>query len=442
MAVDDTHRVELTSWVQSAQTPGGDFPIQNLPFGVFKRTGRGDAPCVGVAIGDQIVDVGACLSEGLLRGRAADAAERCRTPSLNALMESGPERVSALRQALSELLRADSSAYRQDPGIARRILVPMYEAELRVPATIGDYTDFYASIDHARNVGSIFRPDNPLLPNYKYVPIGYHGRASSIVVSGTHVRRPAGQIRDDPEQAPSFMPTRRLDYEVEVGVIIGPGNALGAPVPIFEADRHIFGLCLVNDWSARDIQSWEYQPLGPFLGKNFATTLSPWVVTLQALEPYRSTAYVRPDDDPAPLPYLLWDADQRRGGFEITLDVYLRTASMRQRSQDAVRVSRGSFTNMYWTIAQLLTHHASNGCNLRPGDLLASGTVSGPTPESRGCLLERTMRGREPLRLPRGETRAFLEDGDEVILRAYCERQGTARIGFGECSGLVVPGLT
>ena len=442
MALDDTHRVELTSWVQSAQTPGGDFPIQNLPFGVFKRAGRADPPCVGVAIGDQILDVGACLSENLLRGRAADAAERCRASALNALMEMGPESITALRRTLSELLRADSPAYRQDPAIARRILVPMYEAELRVPATIGDYTDFYASIDHAQNVGAIFRPDNPLLPNYKYVPIGYHGRASSIVVSGTHVRRPAGQLRNDPEQAPAFAPTQRLDYEVEIGVFVGTGNSLGVPVPIFDADRHIFGLGLVNDWSARDIQSWEYQPLGPFLGKSFATTLSPWVVTLQALEPYRSPAYARADGDPAPLPYLHWDADQRRGGFEITLEVYLRTSAMRQRSQDPVRVSRGSFTNMYWTIAQLLTHHTSNGCNLRSGDLLASGTVSGPTADSRGCLLERTVRGREPLRLPRNETRAFLEDGDEVIMRAFCERPGYARIGFGECAGIVVPALT
>lgn len=441
MALNDTHRVELSSWVESAQTPGSDFPIQNLPFGVFKRTGRNESARVGAAIGDQIVDVSACLDEGLIAAVAHPAAERCRLPQLNELMALGPEPLSALRLALSELLRVDSAAYRRDPGIARRVLVPMYEAELRLPAAIGDYTDFYASIDHARNVGSMFRPNDPLLPNYKYVPIGYHGRASSIVLTGTHVRRPTGQIRDDPEQPPAVAPSRRLDYELELGVFVGMPNALGSPVPIIEADRHIFGCCLVNDWSARDIQAWEYQPLGPFLAKSFATTISPWVVTLEALEPFRAPAYVRPDGDPAPLRYLLWDADQRRGGLDIRLEVYLRTATMRQRSQDPVRVSRSRFTSMYWTIAQLLAHHTSNGCNLRSGDLMASGTISGPEPESRGSLIERTWRGRDPLQLPNGETRTFLVDGDEVIMRAYCERPGFARIGFGDCRGMIVPAL-
>jgi fumarylacetoacetase len=441
MALNDTHRVELSSWVESAQTPGSDFPIQNLPFGVFKRTGRNESPRVGVAIGDQIVDVSACLDEGLIASAALPAAERCRLPQLNDLMGLGPEPLSALRFALSELLRVDSEPYRRDPGIARRVLVPMYEAELRLPAVIGDYTDFYASIDHARNVGSMFRPNDPLLPNYKYVPIGYHGRASSIVLTGTHVRRPTGQIRDDPEQPPAVAPSRRLDYELELGIFVGMPNALGSPVPIIEADRHIFGCCLLNDWSARDIQSWEYQPLGPFLSKSFATTISPWVVTLEALEPFRAPAYVRPDGDPPPLPYLLWEADQRRGGFDIRLEVHLRTATMRQRSQDPVRVSRSRFTSMYWTIAQLLAHHTSNGCNLRSGDLMASGTISGPDPDSRGSLIERTWRGRDPLRLPNGETRTFLVDGDEVIMRAYCERPGFARIGFGDCRGMIVPAL-
>ena len=439
MALNETHRSHLTSWVESAQVPGNDFPIQNLPFGVFKRAGKAEAPRVGIAIGDQVLDVAACLRENLLDADAVPAAERCLAPQLNPLMELGPGAVSALRRSASNLLRTDSVAYQHDPAIARRVLVPMYEAELRLPAQIGDYTDFYASVDHARNVGSMFRPDNPLLPNYKYVPIGYHGRASSIVPSGTHVRRPTGQVRENPDEPPDVMPTRRLDYELEVGLFIGPGNPLGSPVSILEADRHIFGMCLVNDWSARDIQAWEYQPLGPFLGKSFATTISPWVVTLEALEPYRGPAYVRPDGDPPPLPYLLWDTDQRRGAFDITLEVYLRTTSMRQRSQNAARISRGHFTSMYWTIAQLLTHHTSNGCNLRPGDLLSSGTVSGPDAESRGSLIERTWRGREPLRLPGGETRTFLQDGDEVILRGYCEREGCARIGFGECSGMIIP---
>ena len=441
MALNDTHRVELCSWVESAQTPGSDFPIQNLPFGVFKRTGRHEPPRVGAAIGDQIVDVAACLDAGLVSERAVQAAERCRAPQLNDLMALGPEPVSALRQSLSELLRVDSTAYHRDPGISRRVLVPMYEAEMRLPALIGDYTDFYASIDHARNVGSMFRPNDPLLPNYKYVPVGYHGRASSIVTSGTHVRRPIGQVHDDPDEPPTVAPTRRLDYEIELGMFISVPNALGSPIPIIEADRHIFGFCVLNDWSARDIQSWEYQPLGPFLAKNFATTISPWVVTLEALEPFRAPAYARPDGDPAPLPHLLWDVDQRRGGFDIKLEVYLSTAAMRQRRQDPVRISRGRFTSMYWTVAQMLAHHTSNGCNLRSGDLFGSGTVSGPEPESRGSMIERTWRGRDPIHLPNGESRTFLADGDEVIMRAFCERPGFSRIGFGDCSGMVIPAL-
>ena len=439
MPLNETHRADLTSWVESAQVPGNDFPIQNLPFGVFKRAGRAEPARAGIAIGDQIVDIAACLREGLLAGEALPAAERCLAPTLNDLMQLSPDSVSALRRSVSELLRASSDAYHRDAGIARRVLVPMYEAELRLPTHIGDYTDFYASIDHARNVGSMLRPDNPLLPNYKYVPIGYHGRASSIVVSGTHVRRPIGQVRDDPEEPPAFVPTKRLDYEMELGIFIGPGNPLGTPIPILDADRHVFGVCLVNDWSARDVQAWEYQPLGPFLAKSFATTISPWVVTLEALEPFRAPAYARPDGDPPPLPHLLWETDQRRGGFDISLEVYLLTTAMRQRRQDAARISRGRFTSMYWTVAQLITHHTSNGCNLRPGDLLASGTVSGPDAESRGSLIERTWRGREPLRLPGGETRAFIQDGDEVIMHGYCERAGFARIGFGECSGMVIP---
>jgi fumarylacetoacetase len=300
---------------------------------------------------------------------------------------------------------------------------------MALPCDIGDYTDFYASIHHATNVGAMFRPDNPLLPNYKWVPIGYHGRASSIVVSGTPFKRPSGQTREDQNAPPVFGPTKRLDYELEVGAIIAGGNPLGSAIPIDEAESHVAGLCLVNDWSARDIQTWEYQPLGPFLAKNFATTISPWVVTLDALEPYR-VPLARAQGDPEPLPYL-------RGGtgFDITLEVWLKTAKMRE----PVRLSRGSFRDMYWTIAQLVTHHASNGCNLRPGDLLASGTVSGPAKESRGCLLELTSRGAEPISLPSGEARRFLEDGDEVILRGFCERGGLPRVGFGDCRGSVLP---
>jgi fumarylacetoacetase len=308
---------------------------------------------------------------------------------------------------------------------------------MHLPAEIGDYTDFYASIDHATNVGSMFRPDSPLLPNYKYVPIGYHGRASSIVPSGTFVKRPEGQTRDDPSKPPVFGPTKRLDYELEVGAFIARGNPLGSPISIDEAEARIFGLCLVNDWSARDIQTWEYQPLGPFLAKNFATSISPWVVTMDALEPFRIPAFTRAPDDPAPLDYLASKANEARGGIDISLEVLVQTAKMTRHGHAPMRVSLGSFRSMYWTLAQLVTHHASGGCNLRPGDLLASGTVSGPTADSRGCLLERTWRGKEPLELPSGETRSFLEEGDEVIMRAWCERAGAVRIGFGECRGII-----
>jgi fumarylacetoacetase len=309
--------------------------------------------------------------------------------------------------------------------------------ELFVPAEIGDYTDFYASIHHASNVGALFRPENPLLPNYKWVPVGYHGRASSIVVSGTPVKRPCGQTRPDPAGPPQFGPTRRLDYELEVGSFVGPGNALGTPIPIGEAETHIFGVCLVNDWSARDMQAWEYQPLGPFLGKNFCTTVSPWVVTLEALAPFRVPAFARGEGDPAPLPYLLSAKDQSNGGVDLTLEVWLRSERMRREGGEPARISSGNLREMYWTMAQMLAHHASNGCNLRSGDLLASGTVSGTTKESRGCLLELTRNGTEPIELPGGETRRFLEDGDEVILRASCQRPSAVRIGFGECRGMV-----
>ena len=440
--MNDTTDPSLVSWVESAHHPDTDFPIQNLPFGVFRRAGSGEMPRVGVAIGDQILDVPACLAEGLLEEvREGPAAIACAAPSLNALMALGRPHWTALRQGVSQVLRAGGRPSRYDRERADRILVPAADAELLVPAEIGDYTDFYASVHHATNVGGMFRPDNPLLPNYKWVPIGYHGRASSVVASGTPVRRPRGQAKGAQDARPSYGPSRQLDYELEVGAFVGPGNPLGHPVRIDEAEAHLFGLCLVNDWSARDVQAWEYQPLGPFLAKSFATTVSPWVVTLDALEPFRTAAYERPAGDPAPLPYLASTVDQARGGFDITLEVWLRTAAMRDARADAVRLSRGSFAAMYWTVAQLLTHHTSNGCNLRPGDLLASGTVSGPERDARGCLLELTSRGDEPLTLPTGETRRFLEDGDEVILRGYCAREGAARIGFGECRGVVLPAV-
>jgi len=442
MTLDPTNDPELRSWIASANDASTDFPIQNLPFGVFRRAGASDASQVGVAIGDQIVDVSACASLGLLSPDATRIAERCREPHLNGLMELGGGAARQLRRELSRLLQASPPTSGRDRDAMARALVPMAEAELSLPARIGDYTDFYASIDHATNVGSMFRPDNPLLPNYKWIPIGYHGRSSSIVISGTNIARPVGQARDGTEGAPSFGPTKRLDYELEVGALIADGNSLGSSIALDDAEQHVFGLCLVNDWSARDIQSWEYQPLGPFLAKNFATSLSPWVVTLDALEPFRARAYPRPVEDPAPLPYLFSLTNTNAGGFDITLEVFLTSARMRDQGVEPLRVSAGNFVDMYWTIAQLVAHHTSNGCNLRAGDLIASGTVSGPTKESRGCLLERTWRGTEPLALPTGETRKFLEDGDEVTLRGFCERSGHPRIGFGECTGRVVPATT
>jgi fumarylacetoacetase len=435
LAVNETHAPDLRSWVESANQPGSDFPIQNLPFGVFTRALTPEPPRIGVAIGDRILDLRLCHRAGLFDGDLAAVGEACLSPSLNRLMALGPASWSALRRRISELLREDRRR-----ALQKRVepcLATMAEAVMRLPADIGDYSDFYASIFHATNVGSMMRPDSPLLPNYKYVPIGYHGRASSIVVSGTPVRRPAGQAKPESAMEPAFGPSRRLDYELEVGFYIGPGNALGTPIPIAEVEAHIFGVSLVNDWSARDLQAWEYQPLGPFLAKSFSTTVSPWVVTLEALEPYRVPALIRPEGDPDPLPYLIDGRQHDRGGLDLRLEVSLASDQMRAAKMTPFVVARSSLRHLYWTPGQLVTHHASNGCNLRPGDLVASGTVSGPTRESRGCLLELTWRGEQPITLPTGETRRFLEDGDEVIFRGWCEREGFARIGTGECRGLV-----
>jgi fumarylacetoacetase len=434
--MNDTHRPDLASWVESANAPATDFPLQNLPLGMFRSPGRAARP--GVAIGDMVLDLAAARAAELLDGQDAALVEAVvQDGALNPLLEAGRDALTHLRRTVSALLRAGSADSSRARQRADELLVSMSSASLLLPARVGDYTDFYASVHHATNVGSMFRPDNPLLPNYKWVPIGYHGRASSLVPSGTPVSRPSGQTREGDAATPSFGPSRRLDYELEVGAYIGTGNVLGERIPIDRAESHIAGLCLVNDWSARDIQTWEYQPLGPFLAKSFATTVSPWIVTLDALEPFRVPAFARPEGDPRPLPYLRDGHDERAGGFDITLEVWLSTRRMRDAGMSAVRVSRGSFTAMYWTVAQLVTHHASNGCNLRPGDLLASGTVSGPTADSRGCLLERTWRGSEPLALPGGEERRFLEDGDEVTMRGWCERPGARRIGFGEAVGRV-----
>jgi fumarylacetoacetase len=434
--LDETHDPARRSWVPSADGHL-DFPIQNLPFGVFRRSAA-EAPRVGIAIGDAILDLAACLEAGLFTGDAGVAARACAGSDLNPLMALGRRYWSALRQAAGRLLAADARGAPVDSRGRPALLVPRAEAELLLPAAIGDYTDFYASVFHATNVGSLLRPDNPLLPNYKWVPIGYHGRTSSIVPSGAAVHRPLGQTREDPAGPPVFAPTRRLDYELEVGFFIGPGNELGRSIPIADAPDQLFGVCLVNDWSARDIQSWEYQPLGPFLAKNFATTISPWIVTLDALTPFRAPAFARPPGDPAPLAYLLDEEDGRAGALAISLEVLLSSARMRAERLPPARLSRSELTDLYWTPAQLVAHHASGGCNLRPGDLLASGTVSGATKDARGCLLELTWRGTEPVRLPTGEERRFLEDGDEVVMRGWCERAGFARIGLGECRGTVV----
>jgi fumarylacetoacetase len=436
--VNRTHDPALRSWVSSAHGDT-DFPIQNLPLGVFRAVGSTDAPRCGIAIGDQIFDLGAGAALGLFTGIARDAAEAASNSSLNRLMALGPGPRAELRTQASAVLAADSPSHRKDPGLARRVLISMADAELLTPAEIGDYSDFYASVHHATNVGSMFRPDNPLLPNYKWIPIGYHGRSSSIVVSGTPVRRPRGQIKPADAAEPVYTATRALDYEAEMGCFVGVASPLGTPITIEAAEAHLFGLVLVNDWSARDIQSWEYQPLGPFLSKSFATTISPWVVTLEALEPFRVPPFQRPPGDPEPLPHLDAASVRSRGAIDVVVEVYLSSETMRHGGLQPMRVSRSRLADLYWTVAQMVTHQASNGCNLRAGDLFASGTISGPTKDARGCLLERTWRGAEPLALPSGEQRSFLEDGDEVILRGFCERAGAARIGFGECRGSVTP---
>jgi fumarylacetoacetase len=433
--INETHDPNVVSWVDSANQAGTDFPLQNLPFGVFRRLGSSEGPRVGVAIGDRVLDIAGCEGEGLFATAASTAALACLSDTLNDLMALGPEHWSAMRRRLHEVLRSDVAG--EDRERVSRHLVAAEEVEMLLPAAVGDYTDFYASIYHATNVGSMFRPDNPLLPNYKYVPIGYHGRASSIVPSGAPVKRPSGQTRDNDKEPPSFGPSKRLDYEAEVGFFIGTGNMLGTPLSLDEACRQIFGYCLVNDWSARDIQTWEYQPLGPFLAKNFATSVSPWVVTSEALAPFRAGAFKRAEGDPAPLAYLRSDSDQREGGLDLNIEVYLSTRKMRDSGLTELRLSSANFRDMYWTSAQMVAHHASNGCNLRPGDLLASGTVSGNSKDARGCLLELTWKGTEPIALPTGETRRFLEDGDEVTMRGFCEREGFKRIGLGECRGMI-----
>lgn len=435
--LDFTHAPGALAWLDAANAAATDFPIQNLPFGRFRRARSAEPWRIGVAIGDQVLDLAAL---GALDPQIAVLLGPLAQGDLNGFMAHGRAARIALRHALFQGLSAEPSGTASLwQAKEASLFVPQDEAEMALPCRIGDYTDFYAGIHHATTVGKLFRPDNPLLPNYKWVPIGYHGRSSSIGVSGQSFARPWGQARGD-NDTPVFAPSARLDYELELGFFVGPPNPLGGPLDMAQAEASLFGATLLNDWSARDVQAWEYQPLGPFLAKNFATTISPWIVTMEALEPFRAP-FVRPASDPQPLPYLDSPANRERGAIAIALEVWLQTSAMRAAGQSALRISESAFTDAYWTPAQLLAHHASNGCNLQPGDLMGSGTQSGPNPEQGGSLLELSLGGKRPFALANGETRTFLEDGDCVILRGHCEAPGARRIGFGDCAGTVLPAI-
>jgi len=451
--INETHDPELKSWVESANDPNTDFPIQNLPFFRFRLDDPGEHDLwenCGIAIGDTMLNVRRLFDEEMfsyinnvsksLFGNYemfCEALYRVQWGNGDVDGEYRTEEMRQLRVYISRVFRDDFPLNFQNR--IEEGLRPLDGVRFQLPNRIHDYTDFYCSIFHATNVGSMFRPDNPLLPNYKYVPIGYHGRASSVVISGTDIKRPRGQNRSDAEKPPVFIPCKNLDYEMEVGFFVGQGNEFGTPIPIGEAEKHIFGLCLVNDWSARDIQAWEYQPLGPFLAKNFATTISPFVVTMEALAPFRTKAFERDAGDPAPLDYLNDEHDQKFGGIDINLEVFIQTQKMRNEKIEPHMLSRSNMKDLYWTIGQMLTHHASGGCNLQTGDLIATGTISGREKSERGSMLELSWRGTEPIELPGGETRRFLEDGDEIIMKGYCEREGFRRIGFGECRGRILP---
>jgi len=433
-AIDATHDPDRRSWVESANLVGCDFPIQNLPFGIFRRAGGGEPLRGGVAIGDQILDLRAVHASARFDARTQELLSLCCGTSLNAFMGAGPSAASHLRTVLSGALTAGSSA---TPWL-QTALVPQRDAEFGLPASIGDYTDFYASIHHATSIGRQFRPDNPLLPNYQWLPIAYHGRSSSIQVSERDFHRPRGQYKPKGTETPALAPTERLDFELEVGIFIGRGNTQGSPIPIGDAESHVFGLCLLNDWSARDIQAWEYQPLGPFIAKNFATTISPWIVTLDALAPFR-VPLVRTSPFTPPLPYLDDSAQKSTGGVAMTLEVSLETARMRAAGIAPQRLALSNLHHCHWTLAQLIAHHTVGGCNLRPGDLLGTGTLSGPTATEAGSLAELTVGGTAPIALPDGESRAFLADGDRVLLRAWCEGAGRRRIGLGTAAATVLP---
>ena len=434
-----THSAFAKSWVTSANAEGCDFPIQNLPFAVFRRAGSGEAFRGGVAIGDQVIDLAQVALTDCLDGLAQAAAQACTQPALNDFFAMGPKAWKALRHGLFELL--EKAFYGAKVDALRDCLIPQEDVEFTVPARIGDYTDFYTSLDHARNIGVMMRPDEPITSNFKWLPIAYHGRVSSIGVSGQSFRRPMGQSMPPGATAPVVGPCTRLDYELELGIYIGQGNAHGEAIALKDADQHVFGLCLLNDWSARDIQFWEMAPLGPFLGKNFCTTISPWIVTMEALEPYRQ-AWTRPEVDPQPLAYLESAGNRASGAIDISLEVLLESDKLRAEGTAPARLSGTSFKHQYWSIAQMVTHHTMGGCNLKSGDLLGSGTISGPGEGQAGAMIELAYGGSKPVSLGNGETRGFLHDGDAVILRGWCEKPGYARIGFGQSKATILPAMS
>ncbi|WP_076997547.1 fumarylacetoacetase [Variovorax sp. KK3] len=436
--LNHTHDAGARSWLDAANAAGCDFPIQNLPYAVFRRTGSNELFRGGVAIGDQVLDLAALAARQELQGTALDGARACAHEVLNGFFALGPTVWQALRHALFALLKDDAAE--RSIAEVRECLVPLVEVEFRLPARVGDYTDFYTSIDHALNIGRLVRPDDPITPNFQWIPIAYHGRASTLGVSGQRFHRPMGQMLPPGAKAPVYGPCARLDYELELGIYIGQGNAGGEQIPLADADQHIFGLCLLNDWSARDIQFWEMAPLGPFLAKNFATTVSPWIVTLEALAPYR-LPWTRPADHPQPLAYLEDPGNRAHGAFDIQLEVWLESAKARADGSGPSRLSSTSFRHQYWSIAQMVAHHTVGGCTLHGGDLFGSGTISGPGPGEAGAMIELTRAGQSPIALGNGEQRGFLEDGDAVLLRGWCEKPGAARVGFGESRGMVLPAL-
>jgi fumarylacetoacetase len=433
--VDETHDARRTSWIAAANGHP-EFPIQNLPLGVFST--RGEAPRGGIAIGDAIFDLKAAAAAGLFSGAAAEAAEAATGATLNPLLALGSGPRTALRRRVSELLAADGAERVRVEQLSNKLLHRAADCALHLPAAIGDFTDFFAGIQHATNAGMRRRPEAPLMPNYKHVPVAYHSRASSVHASGAQIRRPRGQLMPAGATVPSYGPSAKLDIELEFGIWIGPGNALGEPISIARAAEHVAGFCLLNDWSARDIQEWEMAPLGPFLSKNFGTTVSPWVVTPEALAPFRQAQPPRPVGDPRPLPYLWDDADQAGGALNVELEVLVQTAAMRGKHLPPQRVSASNTRHLYWTVAQMVTHHTASGCNLAPGDLFGSGTISAPEPSGYGSMRELSQDGEKPIALASGEKRSFVEDGDEVIFRAHAVRAGCVAIGFGECRGRIV----